>query len=86
MFGVRSPLAIIYVALVFLSTLTISGRYLSGARYQQNPTEEMATALKFLTLPPKGKHTATVIFMHVRRRCALRTTSSSDSDFRAGTG
>ena len=84
MIGVPSPRAIIYAALVFLSTLTISGHYLS-TRYQQNPAGKMASVLKFLTLPPKGKHTATVIFMHVRRHCA-HFTSSPDNGFRVGTG
>lgn len=73
MFGVRSPRAIICAALAFLLTLTFSGHYLSGPRYQQDLAENMASTLKFLTVPPKGSHTATVIFMHVRRHCVIST-------------
>lgn len=31
----------------------------------------MASSLKTLIVPPKAKHTATVIFMHVRRHHIL---------------
>lgn len=66
MFGVSLPRAIIYAALIFLPTLVISGRYPFRRKHQQNPEETMAAPLKFLVVPPKGTHTATVIFMHVR--------------------
>ena len=65
MFGISFPRAIITV-LVPLSILVI-GRYPSGKIYQQIQGEPMANPLKTLVIPPKGKHTATVIFMHVRR-------------------
>lgn len=85
MFGVRPTRAIIYATLAFLSTLTISGRHLLSARYQQSLAEKMATALKLLTVPSKGSHTATVIFMHVRHHSVI-STFSPDTDFLAGTG
>lgn len=84
MFGVRSPRPIICAALLFLSTLIISGHHLFSVRYHQGLAETMATTLKFLTIPSKGNHTATVIFMHVRRHRAL-STSSPNTDFRVGT-
>lgn len=85
MFGTHPSRAIIIATLVFLSILTISGRHLFSARYQRGLVEEMATSLKILTLSPKGKHTATVIFMHVRPNFSL-STFSSNADFREGTG
>lgn len=44
----------------------------------------MASSLEMITIAPKGKHTATVIFMHVRRYRVLSASSSSDTNFRAG--
>lgn len=38
----------------------------SGTRYQQARGENMESSLKTITVEPKEKHTATVIFMHVR--------------------
>ena len=67
MLGVSLPRAIIYAVLILLSTFVISYRYPSSARYKQRLAETMATPLKFLTVSPKGNHTATVIFLHVGR-------------------
>ena len=44
----------------------------------------MTSSLEMITVAPKGKHTATVIFMHVRRYRVLSASSSSDTNFRAG--
>jgi hypothetical protein len=85
MFGVSLPRAITSVALILLSILVLSGRYPSGARYQQTPEETMASSLKMITVPPKAKHTATVIFMHVRLY-RVRSASSSDTHFCTGIG
>lgn len=87
MFGVSLPRAIICAsALVLFSILTISGRYdTSRPRYQQNLAEAMASSLKFITVPPKAKHTATVIFMHVRLH-RVPLASFFDAKFRAGIG
>lgn len=67
MLGVSLPRAAISVTFVLLCILVISGHYPSGTRYQQTQGETMASALKSVTVPAKGPHTATVIFMHVRR-------------------
>lgn len=83
MFGISFPRAIISAALVLLSILAISGRYPSGTKYQQNPEEAMASSLRTLIVPPKGKHAATVIFMHVRR---YRFQSASPSNAKSCTG
>ena len=85
MLGVSLPRAIIYAALILLSTFVISYRYPSSARYKQRPAETMATPLKFLTVSPKGNHTATVIFLHVGRH-SLHPPSPSSTKLLTGTG
>ena len=85
MLGVSLPQAIISVALVLLSILVISGRYSSHTKYQQTQGENVANPLKMITIPAKGKHTATVIFLHVRRH-RVPSASSSDTNFCTGIG
>jgi len=45
----------------------------------------MASSLKSIAVPPKGTHTATVIFMHVRRH-HFQSTPSPDHYFSIGIG
>ena len=85
MLGVSLPRAAISITLVLLSILVISGRYPSGTKYQQTQGETMASTLKLVTVPAKGPHTATVIFMHVRRHHAL-SALSPDRNFCTGIG
>lgn len=85
--SVSLPRAIISTALVLLSVLVISGLYPSGTRYQRTRGKAMASSLKVVTVAPRGKHTATVIFMHVRHHRVLSTpTPSSDTHFCTGIG
>ena len=85
MLAVSSPRAITSVALVLLSIFVLSGRYLPGTKYQQTRGKTMTGPLKMITVTPKAKHTATVIFMHVRCHRIL-SASSSDTTLTQGLG
>lgn len=83
MFGISFPRAII-IALVPLSILVIR-RYPPGKIYQHIQGGPMASTLKTLIVPPKGKHTATVIFMHVCHYRRASTRFFSDTSILTGT-
>ena len=83
MLGLSLPRAATSITLVLLSILVITGRYPSGTRYRQTQGETMAGLLKSVTVPAKGTHTATVIFLHVRRHHVLYA-PSPDHNFCTG--
>ena len=68
--------ALVLSVLVLLAALYLTIR-LSSHRPSTQRVEDMSAALKVLSVAPRAKHTATIIFVHVRHNNTLTVCTNS---------